>query len=151
MIVAEDNWLASLYLDEMSSISDYVQFSARLRKIMGPQDRSPKWTRLTAGLSSAKLTYVLGRFNTPGNGVKCPEFNRKQMKFWSLHLDSKTPQLGVGPFGAGLFPCPLYPRFYTIRETAKQSFTAPRHFGCKNWMFTDLVVEAKRWPLPSPD
>ena len=35
VVIAEDDWLSALYSDEMSSISDYVRFSSRLRKIVG--------------------------------------------------------------------------------------------------------------------
>ena len=34
VIIAEDQWLAKLYSDEMASVSDYVTYSARLRTIM---------------------------------------------------------------------------------------------------------------------
>lgn len=34
--IAEDDWLATLYPDGISSISDYARCSANLRKIMGP-------------------------------------------------------------------------------------------------------------------
>lgn len=36
IIISEDDWLAALYADEMSSLSDYVRCSARLRDIIGP-------------------------------------------------------------------------------------------------------------------
>lgn len=34
--IAEDDWLASLYSDEMASIPDYVRCAAKLRNVMGP-------------------------------------------------------------------------------------------------------------------
>lgn len=34
--IAEDDWLASLFSDEIASISDYVRCAAKLRNIMGP-------------------------------------------------------------------------------------------------------------------
>ena len=36
LVIAEDDWLAALYGDEMSSISDYVRCAAKLRDVMGP-------------------------------------------------------------------------------------------------------------------
>lgn len=36
VVLAEDDWLATLYSDEMASISDYVRCSAKLQAIMGP-------------------------------------------------------------------------------------------------------------------
>ncbi len=36
VVIAEDDWLATLYSDEMVSISDYVRCSAKLQAIMGP-------------------------------------------------------------------------------------------------------------------
>lgn len=36
VVIAEDDWLAALYADEISSVADYVQCSARLREIIGP-------------------------------------------------------------------------------------------------------------------
>ena len=47
VVIAEDDWLAALYGDEMSSLSDYVRCSAKLRDIMGPHVVS----LLKAGLS----------------------------------------------------------------------------------------------------
>ena len=36
IIVREDDWLAALYSDEMSSVSDYVRYAERLRGVLGP-------------------------------------------------------------------------------------------------------------------
>lgn len=36
VVVAEDEWLAALYSDQLSSLSDYARCSARLQAIMGP-------------------------------------------------------------------------------------------------------------------
>lgn len=36
IVIAEDDWLASLYSDQMSSVSDYVRCSTKLQKTMGP-------------------------------------------------------------------------------------------------------------------
>ena len=36
VIVSEDRWLAALFTNEMQSISDYVQYSLRLRNAMKP-------------------------------------------------------------------------------------------------------------------
>lgn len=47
VVIAEDDWLAALFGDEMSSISDYVQCAAKLRDIMG----SHVISLLRAGLS----------------------------------------------------------------------------------------------------
>lgn len=47
VVIAEDNWLAALYGDQMSSISDYVRCAAKLREVMGPHVVS----LLMAGLS----------------------------------------------------------------------------------------------------
>ncbi len=45
--IAEDEWLAILYADEMTSISDYVRNASRLQSIIGPHVAS----LLNAGLS----------------------------------------------------------------------------------------------------
>lgn len=47
VIVAEDDWLAALYSDELISVSDYVRCSTRLQAIMGPHIAS----LLNAGVS----------------------------------------------------------------------------------------------------
>jgi len=47
VVIAEDDWLAALFADDMASISDYVRCSAKLRAIMGPHVVS----LLGAGLS----------------------------------------------------------------------------------------------------
>ncbi len=36
IVVSEDDWLAGLFGDQMTSIADYVRFSARLREVLGP-------------------------------------------------------------------------------------------------------------------
>jgi predicted kinase len=36
LCISEDNWLATLYKDQMHSLQDYVLFSARLRQAMAP-------------------------------------------------------------------------------------------------------------------
>ncbi|MCA0928479.1 AAA family ATPase [Ruegeria profundi] len=36
VVIAEDAWLAALFSDQMSAISDYVRCSGKLRDIMGP-------------------------------------------------------------------------------------------------------------------
>lgn len=36
VLLAEDDWLSALFSNEMSSPSDYVRCSSKLRKIMGP-------------------------------------------------------------------------------------------------------------------
>lgn len=62
--IAEDDWLASLYSDEMSSISDYVRCSANLRKVIGPH---------VVSLLQANVSVVL---DFPANTVA----NRKWMR-----------------------------------------------------------------------
>jgi predicted kinase len=47
VVIAEDDWLTALYGDEMSTISDYVRGSGKLRAVMGPHVVS----LLKAGLS----------------------------------------------------------------------------------------------------
>lgn len=47
VIVSEDHWLAALFANEMQSISDYMQYSSRLRNAMKPHLES----LLKAGLS----------------------------------------------------------------------------------------------------
>ncbi len=47
VVIAEDDWLSALYSDEMSSISDYVRCTSKLRKIIGPHVAS----LLNAGVS----------------------------------------------------------------------------------------------------
>lgn len=36
VLISEDDWLAALFADEMSSVADYVRCSAKLRAGMGP-------------------------------------------------------------------------------------------------------------------
>ncbi len=36
VVIAEDDWLAALYGDQMTAIADYVRCAARLRRAMGP-------------------------------------------------------------------------------------------------------------------
>lgn len=36
IIIREDDWLASLYSDEMSSVSDYVRCAEKLKVVLGP-------------------------------------------------------------------------------------------------------------------
>lgn len=36
VVVAEDEWLHSLYADELSSIADYARCTSKLRSVMGP-------------------------------------------------------------------------------------------------------------------
>ncbi len=36
VLISEDDWLAALFGDQMTTPKDYVRFSARLRDIMGP-------------------------------------------------------------------------------------------------------------------
>ncbi len=36
VILAEDTWLHGLYGDQMSSVADFVRYSARLRSVVGP-------------------------------------------------------------------------------------------------------------------
>lgn len=55
--IAEDDWLASLYSNEISSISDYVRCSAKLQNIMGPH---------IVSLLRAKVSVVL---DFPANTV----------------------------------------------------------------------------------
>jgi predicted kinase len=47
VVISEDEWLAALYGDEMTSIADYLRCAARLRGIIGPHVASI----LTAGTS----------------------------------------------------------------------------------------------------
>ncbi len=35
-MIAEDDWLDTLYADQMTSISDYVRCMSKLRKVIGP-------------------------------------------------------------------------------------------------------------------
>ncbi len=36
VVISEDDWLASLYSDQMSTVADYVRCAARLQKVIGP-------------------------------------------------------------------------------------------------------------------
>ncbi len=36
VVISEDDWLASLYSDQMTTIADYVRCAAKLRKAIGP-------------------------------------------------------------------------------------------------------------------
>ncbi len=36
VVIAEDDWLASLYSDQMTSVADYVRCSAKLQGVVGP-------------------------------------------------------------------------------------------------------------------
>ncbi|MEM8837774.1 MAG: ATP-binding protein [Pseudomonadota bacterium] len=47
VLVAEDDWLAALFADQMAALKDYVRCSAKLRAIMGPHVAS----LLNAGVS----------------------------------------------------------------------------------------------------
>ena len=47
IVIAEDEWLSALYSEEMSSISDYVRCSSKLRRIIGSHVAS----LLNAGVS----------------------------------------------------------------------------------------------------
>lgn len=47
VVIAEDDWLAALYSEEMSSIADFVRCSIKLRTIIGPHVAS----LLRAGVS----------------------------------------------------------------------------------------------------
>lgn len=47
IVIAEDEWLSALYPDELSSISDYMRCTARLRTIIAPHVASV----LNAGVS----------------------------------------------------------------------------------------------------
>lgn len=47
VLVSEDDWLATIYAEEMVSIADFVRCAARLRKVMGPHVVS----MLNAGVS----------------------------------------------------------------------------------------------------
>lgn len=47
VLIAEDDWLAALFSDELSSASDYVRCASKLRGIMGPHIAS----LLNAGVS----------------------------------------------------------------------------------------------------
>ena len=40
VLISEDNWLATLYRNEMHSMADYVRVSPRLREVMGPHIES---------------------------------------------------------------------------------------------------------------
>jgi len=47
VVISEDDWLSTLYSEEMSSISDYMRCTSKLRKIVGPHVAS----LLNAGVS----------------------------------------------------------------------------------------------------
>lgn len=47
VLIGEDQWLSTLYPDEITSLEDYVRCSGRLRAVMGPHVE----TLLRAGLS----------------------------------------------------------------------------------------------------
>lgn len=64
VLVAEDTWLALLFGDEIQSIPDYVDRSARLRRVVGP---------LTTDLLRRGTTVIL---DFPANTAK----NRQWMK-----------------------------------------------------------------------
>ncbi len=36
VLISEDNWLATLFTDQMATLSDYVRCSARLHQVMAP-------------------------------------------------------------------------------------------------------------------
>ena len=57
VVIAEDEWLATLYADQMSSLADYVRFAQKLRQVMGPH---------IAALLRAGVSVVLDfQANTP--------------------------------------------------------------------------------------
>lgn len=47
IVIAEDDWLSALYSEEMSSMSDYVRCTSKLRRVIGPHIAS----LLNAGIS----------------------------------------------------------------------------------------------------
>ncbi|MEM8794260.1 MAG: ATP-binding protein [Pseudomonadota bacterium] len=47
ILIAEDDWLAALFADQLVALKDYVRYSAKLRAIMGPHVAS----LLNAGVS----------------------------------------------------------------------------------------------------
>ena len=57
VVISEDEWLSTLFGDEMHEISDYVRYSARLRAIMAPH--------LTALLRSGVNVVLDFPANTP--------------------------------------------------------------------------------------
>lgn len=64
VVIAEDDWLNALYSDEMSSISDYVRCTSKLRQIMGPH---------VAALLNAGISVVL---DFPANTVETRDWMR---------------------------------------------------------------------------
>ncbi|QHQ37046.1 AAA family ATPase [Algicella marina] len=62
--IAEDAWLATLFGDEMSTLSDYVRCSAKLREIMAPH---------VATLLGQGLSVVL---DFPANTIETREWMR---------------------------------------------------------------------------
>lgn len=64
VLIAEDDWLATLFADQMSSLGDYVRASAKLRTIMGPH---------VAELLNAGLSVVL---DFPANTVNTRDWMR---------------------------------------------------------------------------
>jgi hypothetical protein len=53
ILISEDQWLARLYKPEMRTVADYIQYSARLREVMGRACRisASHWNIGGAGLS----------------------------------------------------------------------------------------------------
>ena len=64
VVISEDDWLAALYADQMSSISDYVRCSSKLRKVMGDH---------VASLLNAGVSVVL---DFPANTVETRDWMR---------------------------------------------------------------------------
>ncbi|MEO1138024.1 MAG: ATP-binding protein [Pseudomonadota bacterium] len=78
VVVAEDDWLSTLFSDEMSSIADYVRCSSKLRNVMGPH---------IASLLRAGVSVVL---DFPANTVETRNWMRGILNqtnaFHELHL-----------------------------------------------------------------
>lgn len=64
VVIAEDDWLAALYADRMSTIADYLRCAAKLRAVMTPH---------VAALLNAGLSVVL---DFPANTVETRRWMR---------------------------------------------------------------------------
>lgn len=65
VVIAEDDWLAALYGDQMTSLSDYVRCSGRLRAVLAPH---------VVGLLQAGVSVVL---DFPANTVETRRWMRE--------------------------------------------------------------------------
>jgi predicted kinase len=58
LLISEDQWLAGLFRGEMRTVADYVQYSARLRAVIGPHVESVLRTGISVVLDFPANTRI---------------------------------------------------------------------------------------------